>query len=543
MRVPRRGIAVSVAAAVLVAIGAVWLATREPEPPLAAELERLRDESGLFFRPGLLGPGQPNVADSAYGLGILQAAGRPAPFPADALAGRAEDVVAEASVWGRWYLVKIEQATNGILSGDWYQGLLDSWHDEGYFTDEGTGLGDVATGLAATAAALEVLRAKGVEMPSEVTSATVHWLTDALETVSNHYQACNAVTALDYLGQLDPESRNRAAEWLGPDHDLGPLNSFEAVLDTYGYACLSDKIGGGDIGSLRSKIQPALAHPVPDLQLLYYLSMAWRLAGGEPSALADLADAAVARLDPSTGLMVGVADPVGTLESSFYVTEIRLLAGLPTKDSRLAAGVRNAWAEHGQTFGPISLLLTAVLLRLSGDPDPRLESEAVAEVRRLMSAPITRENVSSWVFSQRLLNAIGEPGVETSIEPWTVTSREDRGLAWVAMGLRPYTQGGGVPDGFAAELAAIPDQLATQTSLLTTTEIRAGVEALMAAGEADSVPVAAVVESIHERRGCPGLDDLYRPMAGAAECDLRATADSMWIFSHLKTEEATNSRG
>jgi hypothetical protein len=532
-------IVVALVVAVLALVVPKWVAgTRQS--PLSGELEKLRDDTGLFFRPGLLGPGEPSITDSAYGMGVLRAAGRSVAMPAaGGLGDRVTGAVSASPVWGRWYLAQIELATGGVVAGDWYSGVVGGLRPGGYFHDDPRAAEDRAADLAATAAALDVVRAKRVTLVPGQVDSIARWVTDALDQAQNAYQACNAVAALQAVDRLDAATRDRiVGRWLEPAQRLPRvLDSVERVLDAYGFACLTSRLSAGDRAAVRRLLVPALSRPVDDLQLLYYVSAAWRLSDGPPDALGRLAAVAKARLDPATGLLVNVVKPVGTLENSYYVTDIRKLGGLAGKDSRLAAATRKALAEHGDRYGVVNLLMTAVILRSSGDPDKRLEQRAVALARQQLGSEVTRDNVSFWATTQRLLSSLGVTGPEATVRPWPLKTREDRGLAWLLLGQLRHVRGHEPPDAFRAPASEIPDVLATEAAGLSTIELRAAVEALAAMDARDRIPAVVLTRQLAARRGCPGLRELFRPSASPDACELRATADSMWMRTFLRPDK------
>jgi hypothetical protein len=545
VRVRQRSVVAVCAVAVAVIVAGLtltvpgWFAG-PPQSPLVGELERLRDDTGLFFRPGLLGWGQPSIADSAYGMGVLRAAGRSVAMPAaTALAGRVTETLERSSVWGRWYLAQIEIATERPLPGDWYSSIVSSLRPEGYFQDNAPTGEDTAADLAATAAALDVVRAKRVPLTPGQIDTIARWATNALDHAANAYQACNATAVLQSVDRLSAAARVRIVEhWLSTGERLPKLlDSFETVLDAYGVACLSSRLSAGDKAVVRKLLLPALSRRVDDLQLLYYVSSAWRLSDGPPDRLGTLASVASARFDRATGLMVNIVRPVGTLENSYYVTEIRNLGGLPGKDGRLAAGARHTMAQYGDRYGLVSLLMTAVVLRWSGDPDQSLEQRVVAQARQRLNVPVTRDNVSSWAMAHKLLSDLGVTGPEATVRSWPIKTREDRGLAWVLLGQLPHLRGHEPPAGFADLVSMIPGILATETASLSTIELRAGLEALAATDHIGNVPTVALTRELALRRGCVGMQELYRPSAAPGDCDLRATADTMWMRTFLHPDK------
>jgi hypothetical protein len=509
--------------------------------PVAAELDRLRDPSGLFARPSAFTGHQLSIADSAYGLSLLRAAGQPVAPPSldSALSDLTKKSVAASSVWGRWYLLRIETASGRVFPDEWQGGIMTSLMPEGFFRDSAQqGTADLAAELANTASALEVVSVKKVPLDKGQIDALTKWLDGALAEVQNPYQACNAVRALKFIGKLDGRDVGRLAQkWLGPQAGIPRTpTSFEQVLDLYGDACLAAEAPGTDMLAVRASLQLTLTHPVTDLQLLYYLAQAWTLIGGPATNLTNLATAVHGRLDVRSGLVNEIVVAQGTVESSYYVAELRKQRHSSTEDNRLVASVRTELNHHAADYGVTSLLLAAVTLRVSGNPDQVLEQKAIAAAQRQLSGPITRGNVAGWVTNQQLLAELGVAGLVSDVQPWPVDTQDDRDLAWLLVGQRQHLRDRQLPQAFAGLTQAIPGILNASAGGLTTMELRAGVEALSASGQAKFVPRQALIRELDARAGCVGLPSLYRPARGAADCDLRASADSAWLRAYLGTD-------
>ncbi len=508
-------------------------------PPVAADIELLRDETGLYFRPGLLHAAQPNITDSAYGLSLLQAAGRTPGLPdgtptQEKVAGS----VSLQSVWGPWFLTRIEQATGRAIDGSWAQTVVESLRHDGYFHDSSQSMPDVSADLATTTAALEVIETKGVTLSASQSESIAAWVGRTLDEAQNGYQACNGTRALQLLDRLDAATRDRVrARWID-DTSWRPqqLNSFENVLDLYGAACLMTALSTGDTTPVRETLRSALRRPVEDLQLLYHVAVAWQMVGGKPAELGMLAQVVTERLDASTGLVQGLVRPVGTLENSYYVTTIRRLSEMSTEDDELVHGVRTSLGEHGDRYGMNSMLLAAVVLRAGGAPDSSLEARAAAMAALDLAAPVTRERVTGWAMGHRLLGELGRAGPQSQAQPWPVITREDRGLAWVLLSQVSHLRGEAAPKEFAEIVEDVPGVLRSEAGQLSLIEWRAGVEILAEADRLDGLPAAELARELAARKGCPGVPELYRPTAAATECDLRATADALWLATYLNQE-------
>jgi hypothetical protein len=395
-----------------------------------------------------------------------------------------------------------------------------------------------------------VVSTQQLRLTADQTDALDRWLHGAARDATNPYQACNAASGLARLGRLEAATIRALSErWLSRAGVLpGSLRSFENILDTYGLACLIDVLPASAAGApasssvvdraaIRGILRPALDRPVDDVQLLYSVAEAWRLAGGPPADLNRLSASVVGRVDPATGLVRTAAARVGTLESSYYVAYIRRLRGLPTDDDRLVEAVRSSMREFGNQFGPNSLLMAAVVLRISGKPDDQLERQAVAAVKVQFSGSLTKANVASWALASRLLDDLGVHVPIGEVRPWAVATQSDRVDAWTAVSLMQGTDPV-IPTEFTETIHDIHRVLSEESGKLTIFELRAGVGALTVLGLTDQIPTKALSATLDERRGCPGLPDLYRPVAEAG-CDLKSSADAMWLRTFLERQGGT----
>jgi hypothetical protein len=553
---PRRGrrLAVCVVAALLTGGVAVvgWnLSARQAGSAgsMVREIEQMRDANGLFFRPSLIGPAGPSIAESAYGLGLLAGAGRSAspPWHSAEAVRLAHETVGQSSVWGAWYVLRVETATASTLEGDWAAALLGSLSPDGFFRDSSQPADDHAADLAATAAALEVVSAKRIPLLPEQRVALVGWLRGAAAGAANAYQACNAANGLHLLNALDPATADPLAErWLRRGVPPPALTSFESVLDAYGLACLAHMLpaGGANLGRIQQLLRPALGRPVDDTALLYHVAQAWTLAGGPREALSQLANAVSRRLDPTTDLVRASVTRVGTLDNSYAVTQIRKLRSLPTEDRKLAAGVHTSMRQFGDRYGPNSMLMAAVILRASGQPDIGVQTRAVQMVTAQLKV-VTRDNAASWVLAQRLLADLGVEVPQSELRPWRIASVEDRDLAWLVLSQSHRLRGGDAPVEFVDAIRDLPSILATNATSLTMAELRAGVGALAALELTDKIPVRSLLPSLSALHGCPNLPSLYRPApsAAASDCDFGATVDAIWLETFLDRQGGTDGGG
>jgi hypothetical protein len=488
----------------------VLRADREVPSPLALQLEGLRADNGLYFRPELLGPGIPSLAETAYADQVLAMAGRRPQAPSDR-----EMLLRELtgpSVWNRWYIEQIDRATATSTSGLAPERVLDAAQPDGSLLDDVAPAPDVWTRLATTAAGLDVLTAHDVAVPLELRRRMADWVTARSAELSNPYQACAAATAARALGQPVPAAvTHQATTWTPP----GALNSDEAVLDVSGYACLKGK-------PTPTLVRARLSEDI-DAFSAFHLAGAWIALGGDPRELSAIADTVLARRLPG-GLFAAPARRIGTLDTAYAVTEIRRLTGIPQQDLLLADATEQFVADAGNALDPGALADAALILRRTGRLAGPLAQRAVQALAT--APPVTRDTVLTWARWRSLQVQLAPEAPVPRIVSWPVDSRESRLQAWTLLG---SVGRAAAPAAYADLLTVLPEVLRRET--LSVRELRAGVEALRTSGLA--VPVDAVRRALSATKGCPGSPDLYRADVSAGTCDISATADAYWLTTTL----------
>ena len=537
--------AAAVAAVAIISLGLLVYGLTRPSQaptvtsPLDAELESLRAQNGLYFHPVLLNQVFPSIETSAYDFSVLKLAGRPPASPwSDAEATRLGRQAIDANpVWGPWYLYLIDRATGTRFPGDIATSVLGSYKPAGYFGERTMNPGDAVSQIAATEAALEVIISNNISLSSEQRSTLVAWLGAHAVGFPNPYVACNMSRSLSMLGLPQPATLSAYVNgwWNAIGSRRGQPNTLQDVLDLSGFACLlraSGRSNDARAAVVKSQVLPALSQP-GDAFVDFYLATAWADLSGDPSALTVLASTAAVDLTAS-GLAAGPVVRLGTIESTYYVTEIRRLAGLTHPDALLATELRNADTDPAGLHTPLSELMAARVLFDIGQPDVEIKAAAVNDARLDVSARVTQAHAATWGDEERLLAQLGVQARPAPVVPWDSRGAEGRLTAWIVLG-HPLDVAN--PDGlFATELAAIPATLSQPGSSLTMKELNAGVAALQAHGQTDQVPVAAVRVALEGMRGCAGLPDLYRAAAGATDCDLAATYEAFWLNSMLPKE-------
>jgi len=504
--------------------------------PLAAQVASLRADNGLYFRPALLDNGQPTLADSAYGFAVMRMADHPRRAPWNSAQSQAlvrTDVQA-GSIWTRWYLYTIEEATGSTAPGAGYPQVLTGYRNGGYLEDASVPATDNAARLAATAAALEVARARGVAVSPAVRTGIRNWLATVVGSLANPYQACNASAIASALGAtVSPQVAAASTTWWKRRGDsLTELNSAEDVLDVYGYACASpDARSGPQAQQLRTLLAPYLARTT-DSYIGYHLARAWTLLGGSPGDLVPLADTLAAR-STGSGLLSAEVSRTGTLDSAYSVSEIREETGQGQRDDSLAQAAGTSVREHAGELNSVSLAEAALIRRRTGKPEPELERTAAAALAREAPGLITTDTVAAWARWHDLGVRMGTVPSGLRVQTWPLTSHEARCRAWLLLASVTSDERAAVPPELRAELDRIPQALAQGAATMSMSELRAGTAALANFGAASRTPTEPVRRALNALRGCARLPDLYRDRPASPTCDLTATADGYWLNSVL----------
>jgi hypothetical protein len=538
--------AIALALAAVCGVLVVCAATSAPNPPKAVEdeFDHIRDARGLFFRPEALDERFPSIADTAYGLAVLKAANLPTEMPRhdEAFASLLSRTIQESPVWGRWYALRIEEATGAALPSDWATPLLHALEPTGVFKDDPRAPDDIAADLAATESALEVVGREKLVLTADQRGSLASWLNGAAAGLTNAYQACNLLRSLQLLGRPDPALASAlSARWIAsPEHPPDPPNSFEQVLDLYGQACLAVQTPDVDLEPIKRALRPALTRPGADLQITYYVADGWRMLGGSGEDLHQLAALVPERRDAASGLVNAALFRQGSLESSYYVMRIRELRGTPGRDEQLVSGVHAEINRRGASAGLADLLFAAAILQGNDSSDEELQRQAVAAALEQVSRPVTKETVRSWVTFLDLLDKLGVAVPETDVRSWPIVDEGDRIAAWQVIARAAHLRGHTPPAAFDAVAESIPRMLSEATEQISAMELRAGVEALRALGRTDRVPVAVLDKVLASRRGCPQFGGLYRPAAEALVCDLPETFHALSLNVYLEANRGGN---
>jgi hypothetical protein len=503
-----------------------------PNPQLVAELASLRRENGLFGRPGQTGSGPPSLYASAYAFPIMRAAGvqPPAPWNPENTRAIAEQTIAADPLWGRWYLMMVEDATGKKATWNWAEGVLDAFDSTGS-VDVGAATGEErsATEIAMTAAALEVAKAKRLRLDPELKQAVTGQILKATAGVEGLYLRCRAARAMEILGgpQVTRPTVNGGVSL--PES----VTSLEDLLNLYGAVCLdgySPVLPDSARIQIRNLLAPLLdvRDEAVDLES-YYVAMTWIAVGGTEDDLMPSAQRLAARVDPSTGLVLEEVVRLGTLETTYQVSRIANdafpeIAGEPT----ITAVQRDLprLREAGDING---LLMSAVILRRAGTPDLDLEAEAIDQFERFSSGDVARQEIGQLLQGLSLVDELGRTPPKVRVRPFYVNNREDRITAWQLLSqARNLENRQDVIKSYDAVIAELP-LLLKKPDDLSVVEVHYGVLALMEVGSGARVPWTDLDAWAGSLRGCTGFAELYRPAAEANGCTVDSTAQILLV--------------
>jgi hypothetical protein len=515
---------------------------------LSRELDKLRATNGLYERPQVYELTQPDLQSSAYGLTVMKLAGGSpaAPWGDATVRDAANSVLADNSVWGQWYLNEIAVAT-GSSAPSPQAAIVGSLNPVGYFDDKPARPTDDASRLAATAAALRVMSRSKIALSAPSRVAVLSWLSSRVRTAANPYQLCNAVTALTDLGQhVIPDSSMVATlnSWWTARSRSG-LVSPEDTLDLMGYVCASHALGLLDAeraARVRRLTEPYLSsHAEPSIA--FNLAESWSLSGGSPASLRQLATEMQDRIIAPTGLLGRTINKVGTLQSSYAVTQIRLLTGAPTKDKKLAAAVDAALAHGPADSSGLNSLMAATILRTAGAPQPQLERTVTDQVLSAAPTTIDPSNIGTWAQVVPILVSMNLKKFPTpTLTTWKTNTVLGRYEAWLALGLDGQAVQSSAAKQFSEILVSTPGLLNNDAESLSMKELSAAVNALANNNQSKLVPWPKVVAALTGLKGCGSFTQLYRPAGDATECDLDATASGYFLTSLIpRTPEVSPS--
>ncbi|MGO1051375.1 hypothetical protein [Crossiella sp. CA198] len=502
-----------------VVLTTLYWPTGRPTPlsPLALQLEGLRADNGLFYRPALAASAAPSLAETAYADQVLALTGQRPPALAPGALPPTE--LTGAAVWNRWYLNRIARATGVPSTALAPERIRAALQPGGYLED---GAAADWSRLATTAAGLEVLADNNIPVDEPARARISGWLAARAAELTNPYQACTLRTASRALGLTEPATVRAQAEswWQRIGRSLDGLPGDEAVLDVYGFACLTGRSPQAPrlLGVLRAELGQDM-----DAFRAFHLAATWRELGGDAAALAPLTRLLAGRRLPN-GMVAAKDRRIGTIDSALAVTEIRALAGLDGDDRLLVTGVDELAGQA--ELDPATLAKAALTRRATGQADSDLDRRALIALSGAVPPEISGDAAARWVNLRRLQLRLAPDLPLPRLTDWRPTGREERLTAWQVLGLT----GDAAPPGLRAELATLPGLLDRDAGALSLRELRAGVQALRRNNI--SVPATAVQRAVAATKGCPAQPELYRPEPTATDCDLSATADALWLTAN-----------
>jgi hypothetical protein len=498
--------------------------------PLTSQLESLRAENGLYSRPGAGNDVSDDVISSAYGLTVLNLAGRRPQNPWTSPQARQTAVSATSrnSVFGTWAIQLIDEAT---ASGSAASGtaLISSVDADGFFEDHPARPKDLATRLASTNSALYVLSQQRLALSRPQRKSIQSWLGRMALSVANPYQACQLLSAARFVHvQVGTHATEEVVSRWESAHTAVELNSEEDVLDAYGDICVRNlmptELG---VGPIRQKdLEPYLRRPSTP-SIAYHLARAWIMLKGAPAALSSLAEDMQARINAPTHLLKSDITVTGTLDTSYDVTALRRMEGLSIDDEQLVAAVRATQGLHAPDTSGLQELLELAVLRGAGAPDKARERKAVDQALGAVPVSLDQSNIGTWARLSDLLVLFELPQPRgLTFVPWPTTSPLSRYNAWMAVGLPLHLIGASPRDVFRRVLDGTGQLLQDKGS-----QLAAATTALYKTGR--PLPLIQIRQALVNLRGCPGLPDLYRPAPQATDCDVNATLSAQQLQALL----------
>jgi hypothetical protein len=499
---------------------------------LAEDLQRLRASNGLFMHPSVLAEKQVSVADTAYRLGVLAAAGEKtrSVWSDQALRAAAQRSLADSSVWGSWYVDSISISTSTTAPLDLADEVRRSLTPAGYFADLPNPSADTDAELAATAAALDVLSHARTPIPAEDAERIANWLMGRTAELKNPYQACNIARGLAHLHRAVPDLLSSFVNqwWQREGAQRRAFGSAEQVLDAYGLTCVLKVTGDGS--RLVDKLRPQLGSNLSRLGdpfIDFHLAEAWRNAGGERTKLGALADEARHGLN-ETG--AAYADPVqiGTVGNT--LTVMRILNAAESKHRGLLSKKATAQLiEQSAGQSPLIRLQVAVLLRLNGQDERAFAEAAAHDVVSSFPRRADSQNAKAIGMAATLLDALGDKA-PIEIEPaLKADTAEQRYLGWLLAAHAPRF-GARVAAALGPALRALPATLATPSVVSSLAELAAAVRAAHATGVPMTSYKTQILDRVDRLKGCEDFPQLYRSSVAAVDCDLDATLDAYAII-------------
>ncbi|MFG2848199.1 hypothetical protein ACGF12_34290 [Kitasatospora sp. NPDC048296] len=495
-------------------------------PPVTRELALLiSSQNGLYYPPFLREePAGPE--DNAYALRIRSLLGE---TPQLALAPKTasffrDESLAASPLWGRTWLAGFARAgAPELLTAADAEAVRGMRTPGGWFGEPGAEQPDSREYRAeATAAALDVLRAAGGLTPAD-RAATTGWLATEAADRPSLREAGSLAQAFRLLDEPVPDGLTALRP---PVQDISKLSGddrYQALLDAYGYAAIP-RPPGSPSGLDATTWTHILEHNSNSLD---YRDLSYAVAVAQAARVPASAFAAVrARIVDNLLADGTVRDPgayAGNPEAALYGLRLRVLAGEPTRDPELAAALHRVADQPEVSDDPHARLSTADALHLAeGRPADAGEQE-LCHQPDVVPAAVVPEESEAWA---RAALACAELDVHVplpSATPWPLDDPAHvTAAATLLTGLVDSRTAAGGPAWISADAlrdwALNPERLPSVTAYATV--VRAY---LLAGGQADGRLTEAMARGLDQRRGCPGLPDLYRTDATEAGCDLKAT--------------------
>lgn len=509
---------------------------------LQDQLEELRADDGLFVA-AVGSAARPGLYESAYGLTALQfTTGRHVPIRVerDALRKDFSDEVRREPFSSLVWIAQIESATEETVHtrAD-ADALLRYLTPEGFFRDPGSRSDSASVRLNNTAGALEALEHYGVELRESQRSAVGRWLpiadAEAPDAPVQLYHAVRIAALADA-----PVPRTLVAQarawWLDEGSDRAAVHTEESVIETAYYVLLAHELNldvSGQLKGLRGALDPM--NPVSaDPQVLSLIARAWTRLEAPPADLAQIADRIHSRQLPS-GLVSSVRQRQGSLTSTYEVAKLRLIAALPSSDSRLGEALTALRANVMAEPDPMLRGAWLVLMDDTGAHVSPADRKAIATAVRT-AAPRTVEahNVDVWNRYTELLLSLDEPVPSVTLSDWEPDSAQFRYAQTLLInGLDRAGQLDRLP-----RRPSPTELVARAEERLAGGTVREAAEALHAAGVLGWNPTPEDAERItallEKRRNCPGASAFYRDSAKDDECGVPGTRAAYRIHALLE---------
>ncbi|MFL6075485.1 MAG: hypothetical protein ACJ73S_19015 [Mycobacteriales bacterium] len=403
--------ATAVLLAGLLAAGCAAAGPGRPHPHtgLAADLDRLRADDGLYQASVPPAPG-PDAATSGYALAVARLAGLAvAPVRVDTAAFA--DQRASEPLWTRYALAMVDRAAFTHLLTPADLAAVRSWQQpSGEFHDPAAPP-EVAAGAAGrvmvTAAAVEALAEAGAPLAGDARRRALAALdrdATALATLPERENLRRARAALD--APAPPPATALRAWWHGAGRRLPARPVPDRVVEMAAFVQLAGR--SPEFAGLVAAVRKRLAAVLPTLddpQVGYLVAAAWRAAGGDRATLRPLARR-LTTAPLASGLFPAPHRELGDLYATYLVERVRAGSGLPVRDRALVRALR---AHRPPAADPFGLVLWVATLRAAGGrPAAGDVGAARAELRTQLGTPAGPVPPAARALLAELARQLGE---------------------------------------------------------------------------------------------------------------------------------------